>query len=113
MRIRSTRSKIALLLPTALLLQITAVGSTAADLCDTIPGEWARFIGGKETCKGMMATPSITPATVPGTAPKKGLEGWTPIGPGGFGRQRALPIGPHGVPQRIGPQGRPPPKGAG
>jgi hypothetical protein len=39
-------------------------------------------------------------------------DGWTPIGNAGMGKQSTVPIGPNG-PQRIGPQGRPPPKGAG
>lgn len=56
---------------------------------------------------------STTPTPNPGTAPKTGQDGWTPMGPGGFGKQAPVPIGPGGVPQRIGPQGRPPPKGSG
>jgi hypothetical protein len=54
-----------------------------------------------------------TPTPAPSTAPTKGQDGWTPIGPGGFGKQAPVPMGPGGVPQRIGPQGRPPPKGSG
>jgi hypothetical protein len=46
-------------------------------------------------------------------APATGSDGWTPMGPGGFGKQAPVPMGPGGVPQRIGPQGRPPPKGSG
>ena len=45
--------------------------------------------------------------------PSAGQDGWTPIGPAGFGKQAPVPMGPNGVPQRIGPQGRPPPKGSG
>jgi hypothetical protein len=41
--------------------------------------------------------------------PSTGQGGWTPMGPGGFGKQAPMP----GPPQRMGPQGRPPPKGAG
>ena len=41
-----------------------------------------------------------------------GSDGWTPMGPAGFGKQAPVPMGPGGVPQRIGPQG-PPPKGSG
>jgi hypothetical protein len=39
-------------------------------------------------------------------------DGWKAIGNAGFGKQSTVPIGPNG-PQRIGPQGRPPPKSAG
>ena len=46
------------------------------------------------------------------TSPNNPPEGWTPIGDGGVGKQSTVPIS-GGVPQRIGPQGRPPPKGAG
>jgi hypothetical protein len=69
---------------------------------------WGRRAAG---AAGTSAPSSTSP--IPGTAPKQGLDGWTPMGPGGFGRQAPVPMGPGGVPQRIGPQGRPPPKGAG
>ena len=59
------------------------------------------------------AQSSTTQTSNPGTAPKNGSDGWTPMGPGGFGKQAPVPMGPGGVPQRIGPQGRPPPKGSG
>lgn len=179
-----TRSKIALLLVTALLLQITTAGVAAADLCDRIVGDWAWFIGGKVSfstgagvrwmpptnatppavgrwsCEpgsgtytvtwqngfidtlslssdgirlggtsstgvsvwgrrmsgaagGTTPTPTDIPAAAPGTTPNRGMDGWIPIGPGGFGKQAPVPMGPGGVPQRIGPQGRPPPKGSG
>ncbi len=52
------------------------------------------------------ATPNTTSA-------QTGTDGWVPIGNGGFGRQTTLPVGADGAPQRIGPQGRPPPKGSG
>ena len=71
-------------------------------------------VWGKRDSGAAGTAPSNTTATPnPGTAPKKGQDGWTPMGPGGFGKQAPVPIGPGGVPQRIGPQGRPPPKGAG
>jgi hypothetical protein len=59
---------------------------------------------------GSSPAPSGTTRT---PAPAAGPDGWTPIGPGGFGKQAPVPMGPGGVPQRIGPQGRPPPKGSG
>jgi hypothetical protein len=59
------------------------------------------------------ASNSATQTPNSGTAPQKGSDGWTPMGPGGFGKQAPVPMGPSGVPQRIGPQGRPPPKGSG
>ncbi len=45
-------------------------------------------------------------------SPSNPAGGWTPIGNGGFGKQSTVPMS-GGIPQRIGPQGRPPPKGAG
>jgi len=51
--------------------------------------------------------------TVPAASTEQTTQdGWTPFGNSGFGWQSTVPIGPKG-PQRIGPQGRPPPKGAG
>ncbi|HEY2921601.1 MAG TPA: hypothetical protein VGK77_21665 [Candidatus Binatia bacterium] len=60
------------------------------------------------------AAPSTTNRpTSRATTQTQGQDGWTPIGPGGFGKQAPVPMGPGGVPQRIGPQGRPPPKPSG
>ncbi len=72
-------------------------------------------VSGRRTSAAAPAMPATgtTSATVPGTVRQKAPEGWTPLGPGGFGRQSPVPMGPGGIPQRIGPQGRPPPKGAG
>ena len=71
--------------------------------------------GVKVTGRRISSAAGTSPAqgTTKGTAPKNGSDGWTPIGPGGFGKQAPVPMGPNGVPQRIGPQGRPPPKGSG
>ena len=73
-------------------------------------------VSGRRTSGAAGTSPatSSTPKTPdPGTVPKTGTDGWTPMGPGGFGKQAPVPMGPGGVPQRIGPQGRPPPKGSG
>jgi hypothetical protein len=73
-------------------------------------------VSGRRTsgAAGTSTATSSTPKTPdPGTVPKTGADGWTPMGPGGFGKQAPVPMGPGGVPQRIGPQGRPPPKGSG
>lgn len=68
-------------------------------------------VWGKRTARAAGApAPSGTTRT---PSPSTGSDGWTPLGPGGFGKQAPVPMGPGGVPQRIGPQGRPPPKGAG
>jgi hypothetical protein len=57
---------------------------------------------------GDTGTPGVTPVTAPGTAPNNGL-------PAQNKRIRCpgCPINPDGSPRRIGPQGSPPPKGAG
>jgi hypothetical protein len=69
-------------------------------------------VSGRRTSTARTSRPPSK--TAPGsTAPTTGQDGWTPIGPGGFGKQAPVPMGPGGVPQRIGPQGRPPPKGSG
>ena len=69
--------------------------------------------GAKVWGKRTAGTAGSSTNPIPSTAPSQGQDGWTPMGPGGFGRQAPVPMGPGGVPQRIGPQGRPPPKGAG
>jgi hypothetical protein len=68
-------------------------------------------VSGRRTSAAASQAPNKTAPK--STAPTTGQDGWTPIGPGGFGKQAPVPIGPGGVPQRIGPQGRPPPKGSG
>ena len=70
-------------------------------------------VWGSRTSAAAGTSPASNSTNSTGTAPKKGQDGWTPIGQGGFGRQAPVPMGPGGVPQRIGPQGRPPPKGSG
>ena len=69
--------------------------------------------GAKVWGKRTASTAGSSTNPIPSTAPSQGQDGWTPMGPGGFGRQAPVPMGPGGVPQRIGPQGRPPPKGSG
>jgi hypothetical protein len=69
-------------------------------------------VSGKRASSAAGASPAGGSATTtpnPRTTPTQGQDGWTPIGPGGFGKQAPVP----GAPQRIGPQGRPPPKHAG
>jgi len=181
MRIWSTRSTFALVLPAALSLQLLVAGSAAADACNGALGDWGWFIGGKVTfaeggvvrwappvstippatgtwtCAPATGTYTVTwqngfvdtltvapdgvqisgtsstgakvtgrrvggvagnvassaPSATPAAAPtNQGSSGWTPIGTSGFGKQSTVPI-INGAPQRIGPQGRPPPKGAG
>jgi hypothetical protein len=73
----------------------------------------AKKVGGGTEAKKATQQSKQPPPAGPGRAPQKGEQGWTPMGPGGFGRQAPVPLGPGGIPQRIGPQGRPPPKGAG
>ena len=69
-------------------------------------------VSGSRTSGAAKASPPpATTNTKP--IPSAGQDGWTPIGPAGFGKQAPVPMGPGGVPQRIGPQGRPPPKGSG
>jgi hypothetical protein len=69
-------------------------------------------VSGRRTSSAARTSPP--PATTnPKPIPSAGQDGWTPIGPAGFGKQAPVPMGPNGVPQRIGPQGRPPPKGSG
>ena len=68
-------------------------------------------VSGSRTSSAARTSPP--PRSTTGTAPGTGSDGWTPIGPAGFGKQAPVPMGPNGVPQRIGPQGRPPPKGSG
>ncbi len=64
-------------------------------------------VSGRRIAGGGGATSSSSSA-----APNSTSEGWTSIGNAGVGKQSTVPIS-GGVPQRIGPQGRPPPKGAG
>jgi hypothetical protein len=68
-------------------------------------------VSGRRTSSAARTSP--TPKSAPSTAQNNSSDGWTPIGPGGFGKQAPVPMGPNGVPQRIGPQGRPPPKPSG
>jgi hypothetical protein len=69
-------------------------------------------VSGRRTSAAAGSPPAPRSATQK-PAPATGSDGWTPIGPAGFGKQAPVPMGPGGVPQRIGPQGRPPPKGSG
>jgi hypothetical protein len=87
--------------------QLSGTSSTGAQV-------WGQRVSGAAS-SGATPTPGTTPAAAPGTTPENGLEGWNPIAPQPNQRVRCpgCPIGPDGAPQRIGPQGRPPPKGAG
>jgi hypothetical protein len=76
--------------------QVSGISSTGAQVSGHRSGA---YTGGPSGAAGGTAQP--------------GADGWVPIGDSGFGRQTTLPVGPGGVPQRIGPQGRPPPKGSG
>lgn len=69
-------------------------------------------VSGRRTSTAAGSSPAPSKTTQK-PAPATGSDGWTPIGPAGFGKQAPVPMGPGGVPQRIGPQGRPPPKSAG
>ena len=73
-------------------------------------------VSGRRTSSAARTSPppaTTNPTPIPSATQKNGSDGWTPIGPAGFGKQAPVPMGPGGVPQRIGPQGRPPPKGSG
>lgn len=85
--------------------RLEGVSSTGA----TVSGVRASVASSSTTGASSGTTTGTSTTTVPQVQTN---SGWTPIGNAGMGKQSTVPIGPNG-PQRIGPQGRPPPKGAG
>jgi hypothetical protein len=92
-------------------LNLSADGSTLSGISST----GVRVTGHRSAQADKTTTPvnASKPTTdTQNTTDTTTQDGWTPIGNAGMGKQSTVPIGPNG-PQRIGPQGRPPPKGAG